>query len=148
MSTNLLNEYRERLKPFEDIKKCAFNSYNWYHEGVDELTYEVGLKIELEAKGYVVHRQEEFQVYYKGEPTDLRRRMDLVVETPKLGNVILELKALNFIEDKQRKQLWSYLRLLNNEYGMIINFGPKDVYTEIWHYDSETNKCERTSGKV
>ena len=120
-------------------------SYNWYREIVDELVYEVGLKIELEQLGYKVHRQEEFEVYYKEKPTGIFRRMDVVVETETLGNIVLELKSINFIEDKQRKQLWSYLRLLNNRYGMLINFGQQSVYTEIWEYDPKTNSCSRVS---
>jgi len=140
-----LAEYRERMKPFSDIKGCAFNTYNFYHDGVDELIYEVGLKWELEQFGYMVHRQEEFPVYYKGVKTDVVRKMDLVVETPMIGNIILELKAINFIEDKQRKQLWSYMRLTNTTYGMLINFGPKGVYTEVFEYDSNSNSCYRIS---
>ena len=141
----MLKEYEKQVKPIRDIKGCAFNAYNWFRENVDELVYEVGLKIELERLGYKVRRQEEFEVYYKGEPTGMFRRMDLIVETSTMGNIILELKAVNYIEDKHRKQLWSYQRLLNNEYGMIINFGPKDVYTEIWEYDIQSNSCKRVT---
>lgn len=138
-----LAEYRDRMRPFGDIKGCAFKSYNFYHDGVDELIYEVGLLWELEQLGYKVHRQKEFPVYYKGAVTDICRRMDLVVETPKIGNIILELKSVNYVEDKHRKQLWSYMRLTDTTYGMLINFGPKGVYTETFEYDSQSNSCYR-----
>ena len=66
--------------------------------------------------------------------------MDFVVSTPLIGDIIVELKALNAIDDRQRKQLWSYLRLTNTKYGILINFGPQSVYSEKWEYDSETNR--------
>ena len=139
-----LKEYKDKSKVFFDIKGCAFRSQDWYHGGVDELVYEVGLKWELENLGYTVLRQTEFPVYYRGVITNIRRRVDLVVQSKYIGNVILELKAVNFIEDKHRLQLHSYMRLTNTTYGMMINFSPKGiVYTEIWEYDSIKNTCYR-----
>lgn len=121
-----------RLKLYSDMVGCAFKSYNYFHWGVDELVYEAGLKAELEELGYQVLRQHEFPIYYKGKPTEVSRRIDLVVADKVLGNVIVELKALEYVGDIQRRQLWSYMKLLNNKYGMLINFGPKGVYSENW----------------
>lgn len=125
------------------ITGCAFASYNYWHEGVDELVYEAGLCCELEDAGYFVHRQEDFPIYYKGRPSKVKRRFDLIVTDPEIGNVILELKALDTVGEVQRKQLWSYLRLTNCPFGMLINFSPKGVYSERWGYDPETQKCYR-----
>ena len=102
-----------------------------------------GLCCELEDAGYYIHRQEEFPIYYKGRPTRVKRKFDLVVTDSELGNVILELKALDTIGELQRTQLWSYLRLTNCPFGMLINFSPKGVYSERWGYDAETQKCYR-----
>lgn len=121
-----------RQKLLSDIIGCAFSSYNYFHWGVDELVYEAGLKVELEERGYDVLRQRDFPIYYKGKPTEVNRRIDLVVRDEVLGFVILELKALDFVGDIQRRQLWSYMKLLNNKYGMLINFGPKGVFSESW----------------
>lgn len=128
---------------FSKIVGCAFNSYNYWHGGYDELVYEAGLLVELEMEGFRVHRQEEFPIYYKGVPSPVKRRMDLVVSDRDLGNVVIELKALNYIGDEQRKQLWSYMRLINNRFGMLINFGPKGVFSERWELNSETGLCQR-----
>lgn len=125
------------------ITGCAFAAYNYWHSGVDELVYEAGLCCELEDVGLIVHRQEEFPIYYKGRPSKVNRRFDLVVTDAELGNIILELKALDTIGEQQRKQLWSYLRLTNIPFGMLINFSPNGVYTERWAYDSSTQKCYR-----
>lgn len=121
-----------RNKMYSDFVGCAFRSYNYFHWGVDELVYEAGLKAELEELGYCVLRQQEFPIYYKGKPTEVNRKMDLVVTDKVLGPVIIELKAIEYISDVQRSQLWSYMKLLNNRYGMLINFSPKGVYSENW----------------
>lgn len=133
-----------RVKVFSDIVGCAFRAYNYFHWGVDELVYEAGLKAELEELGYQVLRQQEFPIYYKGKPTEVNRRIDVVVRDEVLGFVILELKALEYIYDVQRAQLWSYMKLLNNKYGMLINFSPKGVYSENWMLGSDIkDKCIR-----
>jgi GxxExxY protein len=133
-----------RVKVFSDIVGCAFRAYNYFHWGVDELVYEAGLKAELEELGYQVLRQQEFPIYYKGKPTEVNRRIDVVVRDEVLGFVILELKAMEYIYDVQRAQLWSYMKLLNNKYGMLINFSPKGGYSENWMLGADIkDKCIR-----
>lgn len=128
-------------KVFSDIVGCAFRSYNFYHWGVDELVYEAGLLAELLELGYQVYRQEEFPVYYKGQPTPVKRRMDLVVMDRNIGSVVLELKTLDRVGDHQRHQLWSYMKLMNMRFGMLINFHKTGVYTERWKLDPATGMC-------
>lgn len=127
----------------QDVVGCAFASYNFYHAGMDELIYEAGLMSELIERGYDVRRQEEFPVYYKGRPTPVNRRLDLVIQHKQLGLVILELKALDYCGDPQRRQLWSYMKLMNGHVGMLINFSPKGVYTENWELSSNADFCTR-----
>lgn len=137
-------EFENKRKIMCDkIVGCAFASYNYWHSGVDELVYEAGLCCELEEAGYIVHRQEDFPIYYKGRATRVKRKFDLIVTDRELGNVILELKALDTVGEQQRLQLWSYLKLTNSPFGMLINFSPKGVYSERWGYDHETQKCYR-----
>jgi len=127
----------------QDVIGCAFSSFNFYRAGMDEIIYEAGLMSELIDKGYDVRRQEEFPVYYKGFPTPVKRRMDLVIQHKHLGLVILELKALDYVGDIQRKQLWSYMKLMNGHVGMLINFGPKGVFSECWELTSDGSSCVR-----
>lgn len=128
---------------FSKIVGCAFAAYNYFHDGVDELTYEAGFYMELVDAGFSVCRQESFPIYYKGRPTPVHRKMDLVVTDKNLGKVVVELKSLNFVGDEQRRQLWSYMRLMHIHFGFLVNFGPKGVYSEAWELDEKTNKCVR-----
>ena len=128
---------------FKLIARCSFESYNFYHSGYDEITYEAGLKVELELNKKKVHRQTEFPIYYKGIPSGVNRRMDLVAQDEDLGYVILELKAIERVGEVQRTQLWSYMKLMNMHLGMLINFSPKGVYYEAYQLNEETGKCDR-----
>lgn len=137
-------EYTQALrKMFARIVGCAFNSYNYFHGYADELTYEAGLYCELENAGFIVHRQDIFPIYYKGRPTPVKRRIDLLATDKSLGNVLLELKAVDYIGDEHRRQLWSYMIVQNFKYGMIINFGPQGVFSENWILDENSRKCVR-----
>lgn len=134
---------QKRNDLFREIVGAAFNAYNYYHSGMDELVYEAGLMTELRMNGRVVSRQQEFPIYYKDVATEVHRKMDLVVHDDALGNVVLELKAIDRIGDPQRFQLWSYMKLMHMRLGMLINFSPNGVYFENYEYLEETGRCER-----
>lgn len=134
---------QKRNSLFGKIAHCAFESYNFYHAGYDELTYEAGMKVEMERNDFTVFRQAEFPIYYKGLPSGVNKRMDLVVQDAELGHVILELKALERVGEQQRVQLWSYMKLLNIRHGMLVNFSPKGVYYESYYLNDDTGKCDR-----
>ena len=134
---------QKRNNLFNLIAHSSFESYNFYHSGYDEITYEAGLKVELELNRIIVHRQAEFPIYYKGIASGVKRRMDLVVQDQELGFVILELKALERLGERERTQLWSYMKLMNIHLGMLINFYPKGVYYESYELDERTGLCKR-----
>lgn len=138
------SEYQQAIcHMFSKIVGCAFESYNYYHGEVDELTYEAGFYMELVDAGFTVHRQEKFPIYYKGRPSPVRRQMDLVATDKDLGNVVIELKAINYVGDGERRQLWSYMKLMHMRFGFLVNFSPKGVFSEAWELDEETGRCKR-----
>lgn len=128
---------------FRTISSAAFESYNFYRAGMDELVYEAGLMTELEFRKIDVFRQQDFPIYYKDVPSKVHRKMDLVVHDYELGNVVLELKAVDRVGDINRHQLWSYMKLMNMRLGMLINFSPKGVYYEMYEYMDQTGMCEK-----
>ena len=134
---------KKRDALFKAIARCSFESYNFFHGGMDEITYEAGLKVELEQMGKEVYRQADFPIYYKGISSGVNRRMDLVTKDDELGFVILELKAIERVGEVQRHQLWSYMKLMNIHLGMLINFSPSGVYYEAYELNEETGLCDR-----
>lgn len=134
--------------PLFDIRGAAFEAFKFFGRNVDEKTYETGIKMELDAKGYRVLRQEWFDIYYKGQNTKEGRRIDLAIESPTCGTIICELKHLKTVGDKERSQLFTYLRLLNCQLGMLINFSPDTgVYTELWKMDLKDYSTKRMVSK-
>ena len=99
-----------------------------YHSGLLESAYEAALKYLLEQEGYKVERQVALPIYWDDVMLDQTYRMDLVVN----DNIIIELKAVNFVGKEHRKQLFNYLNLTHIPYGMLINFGPTGLFSE-WY---------------
>jgi GxxExxY protein len=62
--------------------------------------------------------QKQLPVIYKGIPMDFNFRLDLLVEQ----KVVVELKAVEAIDDVHMAQMMTYLKLTNNKLGLIVNF--------------------------
>lgn len=135
---NLLVEHNKKYKFFSDITGVAMLVHNKYHPGLLESAYEAALKYLLEQQGYKVERQVELPIYWEDVKLDQKYRMDLVVN----GNIILELKAVNFADKEHRKQLFNYMNLTHMPYGMLINFGPKGLFSE-WYQLYDDGKIEK-----
>lgn len=125
---DLIAEHNEKYKVFSDITGVAMKVHSKYHSGLLESAYEAALKYLLEQQGYKVERQIELPIYWDDVKLDQKYRMDLVVN----DNIILELKAVNFVDKEHRKQLFNYMNLTHVPYGMLINFGPKGLFSE-WY---------------
>lgn len=130
---NLVQQHNEKYKFFSDITGVAMKVHSKYHSGLMESAYEAALKYLLEQQGYKVERQVNLPIYWDDMKLDQTYRMDLVVN----GNIILELKAVNFVDKEHRKQLFNYLNLTHSPYGMLINFGPDGLYSEWYERSSD-----------
>ena len=101
-------------------------------------SYEAALKYLLEQQGYKVERQVELPIYWDDVKLDQKYRMDLVVN----DNIIIELKAVNYVDKEHRKQLFNYMNLTHVPYGMLINFGPKGLFSE-WYERYNDGEIEK-----
>lgn len=135
---DLIKEHNKRYQFFRDITGEAMQVHREYKPGLLESAYEAALKYLLEQKGYMVEQQKMLPIYWKDVKLDQHYRMDLVVG----GNIILELKALNFVNDEHRRQLFNYMHLTHMEYGMLINFGSQHLYSD-WYKRYPDGKIER-----
>ena len=91
---DLIQEYNKRYEFFLHITGEAMRVHRKFHKGLLESAYEAALKYLLEQKGYTVERQKFLPIYWDDVQLDQSYRMDLVVN----GNIILELKAVNFVD--------------------------------------------------
>ena len=137
---DLIAEHNRKYQFFADITGVAMKVHSKYHGGLLESAYEAALKYLLEQQGFKVERQVELPIYWDEIKLDQRYRMDLVVN----DNIILELKAVNFVDKEHRKQLFNYMNLTHVPYGMLINFGPKGLFSEwyVRHSDGDIEKVK------
>ena len=128
---NLIEEYNKKYEFFKDIAGEAMRVHRKFHCGLLESAYEAALKYLLEQKGYTVERQKFLPMYWDDVQLDQSYRLDLVVN----DNIIIELKAVNFVDKNHRRQLFNYMHLTHTEYGMIINFGAESLFSEWYRRD-------------
>jgi len=86
--------------------------------GFQELIYQRALAIELSFNGLAFEREKEMSIFYREEQIGTRR-VDFFVE----GCVMVELKALQLLEDVHKAQAINYLEAYNVADGLLINFG-------------------------
>ncbi len=96
--------------------------YSHFGPGLLESVYEKAMIRELELRGLKVQSQVSIPIMYKGAKLGDDLRMDLFVE----DELIVELKSVEEIKDVFYKQLRTYLKLMNKEEGLLVNFGEYD----------------------
>jgi GxxExxY protein len=86
--------------------------------GILERPYELCLAHELRKAGYKVEHQKPIAIVYDDLVIEDAFKIDLLVE----DRLILELKAKKNLEPIDDAQVISYLRLMNLEVGLLMNF--------------------------
>ncbi len=86
--------------------------------GLLESAYEECLCRELSIREIKFLRQHKLPVEYKGVRLDCGYMIDIFVE----GRLVLELKAVEKVTELHKAQLMTYLKLLNCDLGLLINF--------------------------
>ncbi|MFY7990127.1 MAG: GxxExxY protein [Fluviicola sp.] len=89
--------------------------------GLLESAYEECLYYELTKKGLQVERQINLPFVYEEIRLNAGYRLDLLVE----NKVIVEIKAVNDLQDIHTSQLLTYLKLSDKKLGLLINFNVK-----------------------
>ena len=85
--------------------------------GYLESVYEEALAIELSLRGIAFVRQAEIAIQYKQREVG-KGRIDLMIEQ----RLIVELKAVEVLNEIHRAQVISYLRTTGLHLGLLINF--------------------------
>ena len=106
-----------------EVRGAAMEVYNHFGPGLLESVYEKAMVQELTLRGLKVVSQVPIEITYKGAKIGDDLRLDLLVE----DELIVELKSVDEIKDVHYKQLRTYLKLLNQEEGILINFGEYDL---------------------
>jgi GxxExxY protein len=114
---------------FEDINElthkiigCSMQVHGEMGNGFQELIYQRALAIEMRYAGLEFEREKEMKIYYRGEEIGTRR-VDFFVE----GSVMVELKAVEKLEDVHKAQAINYCEAYNIADGLLINFGGRSL---------------------
>ena len=103
----------------KEIVDASFAIHSKLGPGLLESVYEVLLADELTRRGFRVKQQVPINIEYNGRKFSEAFRADLIVN----DLVIIELKSVESIRPVYKKQLLTYLRLMNLRLGLLINFG-------------------------
>jgi GxxExxY protein len=86
--------------------------------GLFEIVYETVLAGRLQTRGLRVERQVAVPLLYDGHDFETAFRIDILVE----GSLVLEIKAVEQLSKAHAKQLLTYLRILKQPVGLLLNF--------------------------
>lgn len=111
-------ESRQINKVSGQVIGAAIEVHKNIGPGLLESAYEKCLCRELEIQNIQYKSQVPVPIVYKGENLDCGYRLDLLVE----DFLVIELKACERIEPIHKAQLLTYLRLMNKQLGLILNF--------------------------
>ncbi len=103
----------------------AMEVYNYLGPGLLESLYEKALFFELRNRNLFVKSQIPVEVNYKGTRIANDLRLDLLVEDA----VVVELKAVEYLLPVHFKQVRTYMKLLDKQTGLLINFDVADFKT-------------------
>ena len=97
---------------------CAMQVHRALGNGFQEVIYQRALSIELSYQGLTFEREKEMEIFYREQSIGTRR-----VDFPVEGFVMVELKAIEKLEDVHKAQAINYLEAYNIADGLLINFG-------------------------
>ena len=100
------------------IVDAAFKIHKILGPGLFESVYEATLRYELQKRGLKVTQQLGIPVQYEGLNLGFGFRVDLLVG----DKVVIEIKSIEALAPVHRKQVETYLRLMDLRLGLLINF--------------------------
>jgi iron complex transport system substrate-binding protein len=98
---------------------CGFHIHKELGPGLLESAYEVVLAHALVERGLAVARQKPIPISFRGISLNEGFRADLVIES----KLVIEVKSVERNAPVHTKQLLTYLRLMKQPLGLLMNFG-------------------------
>jgi GxxExxY protein len=121
---------------------CAMRVHNTLGHGFPEVIYQRTMELEMAAKGMVYEREKELPINYRGKQIGVRR-VDFFVE----GKVMVELKAINRLEEVHIAQALNYLETYQMPVGLLINFGKRSLEFKRVHHHRGGEQAEHRGRK-
>lgn len=109
----------EVLKLADVIRRTGFDVHVYFKSGFLEKVYENSLVGRLRKKGLNVEQQVPLKVYDEDDSIVGEYIVDVLVE----NLMILELKAVQSLNDVHQAQILAYLKASRFRHGILMNFG-------------------------
>ena len=106
----------------EKIIGCAMTVHRKMKAGYSELIYSRCLALEFEKIHLFYKKKMELPIYYDDTIVG-KRRVDFLIE----DKIVVELKAISDLTDKELNQSLNYLENHRKEIALLINFGAKSL---------------------
>ena len=132
------NTYKQYSELVFKIIGAAMTVHRTLGYGLLEAVYAECLHLELLDLGIENELEKEVECQYKNHILEKRYRLDMVV-----GDICIELKAVQELSSHHRAQLFNYLRLTKMPVGLLINFGTESLEGERYAYIEKYNECCR-----
>jgi len=115
-------ENAEKMIPIDQISSDVVGDAIGIHRelgpGLLESVYEAVLAASLARRGYRVVRQRPVQIEYDGIVFPAAFRVDLLVD----DRLVVEIKSVEQLNKVHAKQVLTYLRLMKQPVGLLLNF--------------------------
>ena len=100
--------------------------------GFLEAVYREALRVEFEHRGVLFHPEVPLPISYKGVTLPVGYRVDFIC----CGAVLVEVKALDALTNRETSQLLNYLKASNIRRGLLLNFGADSLQHKrlVWGY--------------
>lgn len=108
------------------VNGAAIQIHKILGPGLLESAYQQLMAIEMKDQGINFITEMPIPIYYKNKKIDLEFRCDFFVE----NCLVVELKAVEKILPVHEAQLLTYLKLLKQPKGLLINFNVSHIYSE------------------
>jgi iron complex transport system substrate-binding protein len=96
----------------------AIGIHREFGPGLYESVYESVLAGRLRQRGLKAERQVQVKAVFDGEIFDPAFKIDLLVD----DRLVVEIKAVELLSKAHAKQVLTYLRLLKQPVGLLLNF--------------------------
>lgn len=120
----LTREYLKNL--VYNVNGAAIEVHKALGPGLLESTYHKCMIHELEIRNISFKSELIIPINYKGLEIDAELRCDLLIE----DTLLVELKSVGSIAQIHVAQLLTYMKLLNQPMGLMINFNCTHLYSE------------------
>jgi GxxExxY protein len=100
------------------IVDASYKIHTTLGPGLLESVYEKVLSFELARRGFDVKVQQPIPVVYDDVRLELGFRADMIVA----NKVVVEVKSVDLVAPVHAKQLRTYLKLMDLNVGLLINF--------------------------